>query len=263
MTMEERIKRINELYHLSKERALTEEELAEQGILRAEYISAIRNSVKGQLGQIKIVEKDGTVHTPASKKDQKQTLRLAGLEVRRDLAEERRLEAGETLCNEVVRIAGILKAGTVLLYASKEEEVGTDALFEGLRKQGIRCFYPVTEKEDLHFYEAEALEDLKPSTFGVREPQKNPDKRLDFSSASIRNEETVLILVPGILFSEDGYRIGYGKGYYDRFLASVPEGVSIKTVGVCYSELKFRPFGEIGAFPAEKHDKKADFVLFV
>ena len=61
MTMDEKIKRINELYHLSQERELTEEEKKEQGALRRDYIDSVKNNLKAQLDSIEIKEKDGTV----------------------------------------------------------------------------------------------------------------------------------------------------------------------------------------------------------
>ncbi len=61
MDMDGRIKRINELYHLSQERELTAEEKLEQRSLRKEYIDAIRGNLKAQLDNIDIVEKDGSI----------------------------------------------------------------------------------------------------------------------------------------------------------------------------------------------------------
>lgn len=61
MTMDERIARINELYHLSQVRELTPVEKMEQKVLRKEYVDAIRGNLKAQLDNIDIVEKDGTI----------------------------------------------------------------------------------------------------------------------------------------------------------------------------------------------------------
>lgn len=58
---EEKIRRINELYHKAKEEGLTEEEKEEQKILRQEYIEAFRENLRGQLNNISIKEKDGTI----------------------------------------------------------------------------------------------------------------------------------------------------------------------------------------------------------
>ena len=61
MTMDETIKRINELYHLSKERELTEEEKKEQKALRQRYIDSVRGNLRMQLDNIEVERPDGTV----------------------------------------------------------------------------------------------------------------------------------------------------------------------------------------------------------
>lgn len=61
MTLEEKIKRINELYHKSQKEGLTEQELEEQKQLRQEYIANVRKNLRSQLNQIDVVEADGTV----------------------------------------------------------------------------------------------------------------------------------------------------------------------------------------------------------
>lgn len=61
MTLEEKIKRINELYHKSQEQGLTEEEKAEQKQLREDYVSSVRNNLRSQLDNINIQEKDGSI----------------------------------------------------------------------------------------------------------------------------------------------------------------------------------------------------------
>lgn len=68
MSMDEKIKRINELYHLSKERELTAEEKEEQGLLRKAYVASIKGSLQSQLDSISIKEKDGSVHKLEKKK---------------------------------------------------------------------------------------------------------------------------------------------------------------------------------------------------
>lgn len=68
LTMEDRIKRINELYHKSQNEGLSDIEKVEQKRLRQEYIEAIRGSIRSQLDNIDIVEKDGTITSLADKK---------------------------------------------------------------------------------------------------------------------------------------------------------------------------------------------------
>lgn len=72
MTLEEKIKRINELYHKSKAEGLTEEEKAEQAALRAEYVANIRANLKGNLNSITIQYEDGSQEKLSEKYGNKQ-----------------------------------------------------------------------------------------------------------------------------------------------------------------------------------------------
>ena len=67
MNMEERIARINALYHKSQAEGLTEEEKAEQAKLRQEYVASVRANLRGQLNQIDILQEDGTVENLGEK----------------------------------------------------------------------------------------------------------------------------------------------------------------------------------------------------
>ncbi len=69
MNMDERIARINELYHKSQGEGLTEEEKAEQARLRAEYVASVRNNLKAQLDNIVIERPDGTIESLNKKGD--------------------------------------------------------------------------------------------------------------------------------------------------------------------------------------------------
>ncbi len=71
--MEEKIKRINELYHKSKAEGLTEVEKKEQALLRSEYIATIRSNLRGQLNQISIQNEDGSVTNLGEKYGNKKT----------------------------------------------------------------------------------------------------------------------------------------------------------------------------------------------
>ena len=73
MNMDERIKRINELYHKSQNEGLTDDEKLEQSILRQEYVDSIKRNMKAQLDNIEIVRPDGSVEKlkPSYKKNKK------------------------------------------------------------------------------------------------------------------------------------------------------------------------------------------------
>lgn len=71
--MEDKIKRINELYHKSKAEGLTEEEKREQAELRSEYIASVRNNLRGQLNHISIQNEDGSITNLGEKYGNKKT----------------------------------------------------------------------------------------------------------------------------------------------------------------------------------------------
>lgn len=68
MNMDEKIRRINELYHKSQDEGLTEAEKAEQAALRKEYVASIRGNLQGQLDNIRIQRPDGTIEKLKKKK---------------------------------------------------------------------------------------------------------------------------------------------------------------------------------------------------
>lgn len=268
--MEETIKRINELYHLSQKRPLTEEELKEQGLLRAEYLSAIRASVKGQLSNVQIVEKNGDIHPLESLKERKNNVRKQCLEIRKNISAERFAEAGENLKNEILKLVEKDNIKYVSVYASKDGEIPTDPLFEALIEKGITVCYPIVQGNSLIFQSVKSLDELKVGTFGVREPEsrlqemktgaKIPGSGIVFTT-DIGKE---LILLPGLSFDREGHRIGYGKGYYDLFLEGI-ESTGIHTVGACMKECMAENLKDVpdGKLPCEKHDIKADEVIIV
>ncbi|MBR6095057.1 MAG: 5-formyltetrahydrofolate cyclo-ligase [Lachnospiraceae bacterium] len=262
---DETIKRINELYHLSKTRPLTEDELKEQGLLRAEYLSAIRASVKGQLSNVSIVEKNGDIHPLESLKEQKTKLRKACLDRRREIEKERFEEAAGNLKKALILLIREKGIENVLLYASKEGEIPTDPLFEAIKeaknseeKSKAPCiFYPRVTFDTMEFIFVDSTEELKPGNFGVREPMQGKKFTPDCKN--------VLILLPGLSFDREGHRIGYGKGYYDAFLSGFPKETDYFTVGACMKECMAENFTWLvdGKIPCEKHDKKADLIIVV
>ncbi len=118
------------------------------------------------------------------------------------------------------------RSDVLLTYVSTGIEVSTEkiittALSEGKRVACPRC---VDGTREMDFYFIDSLDELHPRTFGVREPEADPGRIYDSTGHPI-------CIVPGLSFDRWGYRLGYGKGYYDRFLSRY----SGWTVGLCYS----------------------------
>ena len=117
-------------------------------------------------------------------------------------------------------------AQTVLCYASLEDEINTDGIIIKALSDKKQVALPVciNKNGDMEFYLISSMEQLIKGAFSVLEPDVNICKRLC-------NYDNAIIVVPGLCFDRRGYRLGYGKGYYDRFL----KNHSLISIGLCYN----------------------------
>ncbi len=134
----------------------------------------------------------------------------------------------------------------LLIYVSMPSEVDTRALIRQAWEDGKRVAVPrcIPQTREMEFYEICSFEELVSGAFGVNEPL--PDqKRL------VTDGQTGLCIVPALCYDTDGYRLGYGKGYYDRFLARFGGDV----VGICYHD------EVLPRLPRDPFDRAVDFVV--
>ncbi|WP_243112698.1 MULTISPECIES: 5-formyltetrahydrofolate cyclo-ligase [Acutalibacteraceae] len=118
-------------------------------------------------------------------------------------------------------------ARTVFTYVSKPIEVDTTGLIRSVIDSGRKVAVPLCFPETcgMKFYEIHSLEELTAGAYGVMEPV--PEN----SGPAVEPSGNSICIVPGFSFDSQGYRLGYGKGYYDRFLSEF-KGM---TVGLCYA----------------------------
>ena len=171
--------------------------------------------------------------------DNKTALRKALLSFRKAVKCER-------LClTELLKYQEFSRAKTVFCYVSAHGEVETHLLLEELLKEKrVVVPYCTDSSGNMICVEIHSLSDLKEGRFGILEPEKAepfPKEKIDFA------------IVPGIAFDKNGYRLGYGKGYYDRFLADI----SPFKIGVCQKEFLKE------TLPHDDFDVKMDDVLVV
>ena len=174
----------------------------------------------------------------------KQELRKILREQRREIADKE--TADSLIFDRFIRSEYYQRAETILCYVSLEEEISTDEIISRSLQDGKKVAVPLCEDTEghMHFHLIHSLNDLVNGFFGVREPIKEKCIKLtDFQGA--------VIIVPGISFNKEGYRIGYGKGYYDRFLKNFP----FISIGLCYNSL-------IHPLPiAEDYDIPVDIIM--
>lgn len=138
---------------------------------------------------------------------------------------------------------------TVGLYYAIRGEVDMRAFFQLFRNRGLQCAFPRVDGNALNYYLVRNWRDLKISKFGIGEPTNESAQKPLYPE---------LILVPGVAFSETGYRIGFGAGHYDRAASlwlSLGLRAMIRMIGVAYE------FQVLKAFGTEDHDQRLDGVL--
>jgi len=160
--------------------------------------------------------------------EEKKTLRRQMIAVRRGLVRKRRTEAETVITEALEHFFAEKNITAVLLYASTEEECATDGIARMVLASGRILAFPKVCGDEIVFYRVKELSELRPGYRGIREPSEENEK-----ANPGKDPAGVVVVVPGCAFSEDGRRLGYGGGFYDRFLAKYP---GIYRVGICYAE---------------------------
>lgn len=132
---------------------------------------------------------------------------------------------------------------TVYCYASFGGEVDTLSLMDALWKQGFLVALPRVLGDRMDFYLVKEKSDLVPGFRGILEPAVHCEKA---------KCPQAVVITPGLAFTREGERMGYGGGFYDRFFSEEPQHLK---VAVCY------PFQLVPTLPTEEHDKKMDLVI--
>lgn len=130
--------------------------------------------------------------------------------------------------NKIISLNEYKHTDMLCTYVSTQIEVDTMKLIRYSLNCGKKVAVPkcIQGTRKMDFYFIKDFQDLECATFSVLEPiLKRCEKVTDFSDS--------FFIVPGLCYDMNGYRLGYGKGYYDRFLSSISEYNTVKA-GICY-----------------------------
>lgn len=170
----------------------------------------------------------------------KQALRKELIARRRAMNAEEKLAADRDIFEQTKTFLD--KAGAVFTYASTDIEVDTRRIIAYCLENGIPTALPVSGDSELGFFFIKSAGELSKGRFGIDEPPLTYPAKADVNT---------LCIVPALCADGEGLRLGYGRGYYDRFLSGF-EGTSVI---LCYKSFR-------RGVPAEPHDIKADITLF-
>ena len=168
------------------------------------------------------------------------------LEIRKKFREIRQTAAPSSITEEIYASKYYRLAEKIFTFVSYGSEIDTIPFINRALKDGKATAVPVMlNKGEMAFIEISSLDELTPNKYGIPEPKYDEEKLL------ISDSKT-LIAVPGLAFDRDKYRIGYGGGYYDRYLSKNEYMVS---AGLCYeAQLTY-------SLPREETDIPVDIIV--
>ncbi|MBE6598809.1 MAG: 5-formyltetrahydrofolate cyclo-ligase [Ruminococcaceae bacterium] len=162
-------------------------------------------------------------------KKQKDDIREVYKQRRLEMSVEERQRRDEAVCRAAESLVSFRYAEFVLLYAATQGEIDVYSLAQIALDKGKTVLFPRCDKKThtMKYHAVKSLDELVEDSYGIPEPpESNPvyDAEKEVGSA--------VCFVPGLVYDKAGYRLGYGKGFYDRYLSSF----SGCTIGVVYSD---------------------------
>ena len=171
--------------------------------------------------------------------------------LRREIREKKRAMTEEEIVTRSARLGELFiqtrayrEAKTVYGYLPYNQEVRTVPILEQAMKDGKRVAVPKVYGDTMAFIYLEDLSQVAKSAMGIPEP---------VADGPVAEDKTALVLMPGLAFDKAGHRIGYGGGFYDKFLTAEPNH---PTLALCYD---FQMFAHLNT---EEFDIPVDQVLW-
>jgi 5-formyltetrahydrofolate cyclo-ligase len=178
---------------------------------------------------------------------QKNDIRKTVLKLRDAMAQAQIAAGSDAVLERLTLLEPIRRASTLMVYLNFGSEVVTDGLVRwGLRKgKRIAVSRCIPESRGLEACGIGDLDEVAPGHYGIREPKAHLIRPVPVG-------EIDAVIVPAVAFDRQGYRIGYGGGYYDRFLPGAPRAARIGVAFACQV---------VAGIPVDTHDIPMDGVV--
>lgn len=173
----------------------------------------------------------------------KKEIREQVLQQRRDMNPEDVASLSGAICRRISEMPEYRNAEDICFYMPVNNEVDLTYMIEQAWNGGKTVWLPKTIGHRMEFMRFDPETPLSEGKFNTLEPE---------SDEMLEPDEKTLILMPGVAFSPQGDRLGYGGGFYDKYLE---QWHKCTTVAACYD------FQIVDELPAEEHDIKPDFII--
>jgi 5-formyltetrahydrofolate cyclo-ligase len=178
----------------------------------------------------------------------KKKLRSRFLQERRAMPQSLRASKSATIFEAVKTLPIYQKAEIIMFYSSFDGETETDKIIKDVLKSGKTAAMAAIkdkEKKEMGAFKITSLNFYADTVMGIKQPKLE-------NEAEISKSEIDLFFIPGIVFDLDCFRIGYGGGFFDKYLKGIPQG---KTAGLCYD------FQIIDRVPREVFDAQLGVII--
>lgn len=174
----------------------------------------------------------------------KQALRKQIREQKRAMTEEMIVSKSLALGDKFLASEAYQQAKTIYGYLPYNQEVRTVDMLQQAIRDGKRVAVPKCYGDEMRFIYLDDLSKVEKGYCGIPEP---------VADSPVANDPTALVLMPGLAFTKEGLRMGYGGGFYDKFLAAEPHH---PTLALCYD------FQMVEHIPTEEYDIPVDTVIW-
>lgn len=186
------------------------------------------------------------------KSEEKRILRKEMLAKRNAMPSELRKMADLVMADRIIGHQWFYRAEILLAFVNYGSEISTEEIILEALSKGKQVFVPKVEGEEMFFYRIKSLEELQEGYKGIREPVGDTE-RFDYE---MYKESRLLLLMPGVAFDIYGNRLGYGKGFYDRFLSD-KEVLQTYSIGIGYACQR------VELLPVDEYDLKPYQVILI
>lgn len=180
--------------------------------------------------------------------DEKRVVRQQVLRRREEIPAEERKAKSLAAAENLLALEPLANCRTVMLFLSFGSEIDTEPFIEAARARGQEIWLPLTNLQERriipYVYSPELV--LRQGVYGIREPDPTRAEPAD-------SRKLEAVILPGVAFDRSGGRLGYGGGFYDRFLASLSHKPVI--IGYCFDEQI------VDLVPRENHDVQYDYLI--
>jgi 5-formyltetrahydrofolate cyclo-ligase len=156
-------------------------------------------------------------------------------------------KSSRIITEKFLKCSFYVNSNNILIYYPFKNEVETTLIIRDALKNDKNIILPRVHKKDLELYFVTDLsEQLEKGAYGIMEPVSNLCKPAKISDID-------LVIVPGVSFDKNFYRLGYGGGYYDRILSRIPK--KVKKIALCFDTQV------VDSLPVSEHDIKIDMII--